>query len=157
MAKPKISKQEVLLIRQYLTKHPKGRQYFLARWFGVGQDQISRIKNNRRRTGGKESCDRTEQERFVAFIDIDAKGQCWEWNGHILRNGYGQFAIAPHKTRTAHRYSYEMFKGSIPDDCVVMHKCDNRKCCNPDCLTIGTQQENVRDAMNKGRMRWQTS
>lgn len=51
----------------------------------------------------------------------------------------------------AHRYAYEQAKGPIPDGMVVMHTCDNRKCVNPEHLIVGTQSDNMRDCVAKGR------
>ena len=53
-----------------------------------------------------------------------------------------------------HRYAYELYHGPIPDGRVVLHTCDNPRCVNPDHLQAGTQQENIQDAVDKGR--WMT-
>ena len=54
-------------------------------------------------------------------------------------------------SRLAHRWSYNFFIGPIPKGKVVMHLCDNRKCCNPRHLSIGTQKENLLDMRTKQR------
>jgi hypothetical protein len=78
---------------------------------------------------------------------------CWEWTGRISVVGYGQ--IKDHyKTRNAHRVSYELNVGPIPDGLVVCHTCDNRKCVNPSHLWVGTFGDNNRDREAKGRGRW---
>ena len=79
-------------------------------------------------------------------------GRCWLWTGSMFGSGYGQFCIHPRTVR-AHRYSWELHKGEIEDGKIVMHKCDNRSCVNPDHLFLGTTQDNIDDMMAKGRDR----
>ena len=59
------------------------------------------------------------------------------------------------KVTTAHRMSYALFVGHIPEGMAVMHMCDNRACFNPDHLKLGTLADNNRDMMQKGRAAWQ--
>jgi hypothetical protein len=68
-----------------------------------------------------------------------------------MGSGYGQLPITTLKTRLAHRWAYEFFIGPIPKGLVVMHQCDNRRCCNPLHLKLGTQQENLKDMRDKKR------
>ena len=75
-----------------------------------------------------------------------AKGGCWEWNGYISPLGYGY--VYGHG---AHRLIYSYYKADIPKGSVLMHKCDNRRCVNPDHLEPGTQQDNVADMYAKRR------
>lgn len=75
--------------------------------------------------------------------------ECWFWTGFICRLGYGIFHCLG-ETR-AHRVAYKLFKGDIPKGMKVMHSCDTRNCVNPDHLSIGTQADNVRDMIAKGR------
>jgi len=82
---------------------------------------------------------------------INKETGCWEWRGYIL-GGYG---ISWHngKTHKAHRASYEKYKGDIPDGLLVCHSCDNPRCINPDHLWLGTQSDNMKDAVSKGRVK----
>lgn len=86
---------------------------------------------------------------------FDNHDVCWEWAGSINpKTGYGQLSAWEHDSRklyTAHRLSFSAFVHSIPLGMMVLHKCDNRKCFNPQHLFLGTQLDNMRDCSQKGR------
>lgn len=75
------------------------------------------------------------------------KNGCILWNGELSEHGYGLIA-SKHR---AHRVSFELFIGPIPDGLKVLHTCDVRNCVNPNHLFIGTLADNVYDMVAKGR------
>ena len=78
-------------------------------------------------------------------------GACWEWQGST--NGrYGEIRLGKGHKVYAHRWIYERVWGTLSDDDVVMHTCDNTLCVRPAHLTAGTQYQNLHDAHDKGRM-----
>lgn len=77
---------------------------------------------------------------------------CWIWTGHKYPNGYGAIK-AFGKMVLAHRLSYELHNGPIPDDLHILHSCDVRSCVNPSHLRVGTHAENMQEAKDRGRMR----
>lgn len=85
---------------------------------------------------------------------VDTSGECWEWTAGCFKRGYGAFAYDDHRPGYAHRFSYELHHGPIPEGKVVRHTCDNPKCVNPDHLKVGTQRDNIMDAINRDR--WMT-
>lgn len=77
---------------------------------------------------------------------------CWEWTASKFRNGYGSFVVLGE--RRAHRVSWEIHNGPIPDGLWVLHKCDNPSCVRPDHLFLGDRRTNMLDCVSKGRHRW---
>lgn len=79
------------------------------------------------------------------------KDKCWICTSHAkMTSGYPRINRNG-KGYGLHRYVYELFKGNIPKNYVIMHECDNKLCINPDHLKIGTQQDNMNDMKNKGK------
>lgn len=84
-------------------------------------------------------------------IEIDSETECWNWTKSTSQ-GYGQININKVKWN-AHRLAYAMTKGTIPDNLLVRHKCNNRKCCNPDHVEVGTHFDNYHDSIETHRVR----
>src|SRR6266852_45024 len=98
------------------------------------------------------------RERFEALFVEEPNSGCWLWIGSQKANGkgrlyYGIFTRAtPNWEKVfAHRASYELYIGPIPDGLFVCHRCDVTLCVNPDHLFLGTPLDNVLDCFAKGR------
>lgn len=92
-------------------------------------------------------------KRFGTKYAVNEETDCWEWQAGIGTQGYGRFKIQQPEPRTvyAHRVSFVMHAGAIPEGSLVLHKCDNRRCVNPAHLFLGSQLDNMQDMAKKGR------
>lgn len=105
----------------------------------------------------------TADRRFWAKVKKgEGEDSCWEWVGAKSWCGYGHFGPGRPFVREngtsrniyAHRWSFELHTGmSISGPLRVLHKCDNPGCVRPDHLFLGTQADNIRDMVAKGRQK----
>lgn len=94
-------------------------------------------------------------ERF--FSKVEKTETCWNWTACKRgKAGYGAINVNG-KVKDAHRLSYELHKGEIPEGLMVLHTCDNRLCVNPEHLFLGTAKDNWHDGFNKGRIKLMSS
>lgn len=147
------------------------RDYWTERGFSSRDEWLeSKTKKYREKTikycphcdeacfGNRNYC--SNKCNILANIKI-SKTDCWEWQKCITPSGYAAVKDLDERTQKkgnsqknilVHRLSYMIFKGEIPKNKFVCHSCDNRVCCNPNHLWLGSHKDNSRDALKKGRL-----
>ena len=93
----------------------------------------------------KDICD-----RFWSKVNILGKDDCWNWTAGIDTPGYGGFKYNGKKINS-HVMTWILTNGEVPKGFWILHTCDNKLCCNPNHLFLGTPLDNVRDMIKKGR------
>jgi len=88
------------------------------------------------------------EDRF--WMRVTPRAGCWEWGGST--NGRYGVIGSRYRVHYAHRISYELHFGPVPDGLQVLHRCDNPPCVNPAHLWLGTRSDNMLDASRKGRL-----
>lgn len=129
--------------------------------FDIAQSRISRAGHGRVGRFCSRECawagaeNTPPVERFWRYVTASDAAQCWEWQGSLSSHGYGQLGAGKRGASPlgAHRLSWEIHHGPIPDHLFVLHECDNRRCVNPSHLFLGTCRDNAIDASAKGRVR----
>lgn len=102
---------------------------------------------------------RQQADRF--WSHVDKSGECWIWQLSTDKDGYGKFQVSLPRLRVgkqeqchvrAHRLAYILTHGPVEDRLLILHSCDNPRCCRPDHLRPGTQLENRADAVKRNRV-----
>jgi len=91
-------------------------------------------------------------QRFWSKV-ITKTNCCWLWSGRKTSSGYGRL-MWDGREIGAHQISWIIHNGPIPHGLWILHKCDNPSCTNPDHLFAGTHSDNMKDAIVKGRFKF---
>ena len=92
------------------------------------------------------------EQRFWEKVQRKGESECWSWASAFGSKGYGIFWVGgTRRNDMAHRVAYELTHTKIPEGLLVRHSCDNPSCVNPNHLLLGTQKDNVRDALERNR------
>lgn len=102
-----------------------------------------------RRKGGPTP--RPLSERFWEKVDVRGDDECWPWIAYRSSEGYGVMCDEYGKAARVHRIAYRLCVGSIPEGLLIRHTCDNPPCVNPRHLLTGTDKDNARDCVERGR------
>lgn len=144
------------IVRLYTEEYVSMRN--LARRYRCGEIRISSLLRERGieiKPVGTAFLKESFETRLLRYTEKTES--CWLWKGARTEFGHGIFAVKSEgRTRNfmAHRISWELYRGEIPPDLKVLHRCDVPNCVNPDHLFLGTQKDNVADMIQKGRARY---
>lgn len=129
---------QIVKARDWCQKH-------YSRWIRTGDPTVVRVSSGGRRPVEERFWEKVEKDGPLPDTDTLAagKGPCWIWKASTV-GGYGRFQLSRGQYVSAHRLSYSMLVGEIPDGLDLDHLCRNRPCVNPDHLEPVTTRENCR-------------
>ena len=87
--------------------------------------------------------------KFWTRVNKQDSEECWNWLGAKDINGYGKFSFLG-RTILAHRLAWKITYGDIPEGLLILHKCNNSSCVNPQHLYVGNQSNNMLDRTKSG-------
>lgn len=118
----------------------------------IGNKYIGNIMKNLARGFWKNATDKEKIEGYKILFNhrVIKTDSCWGWKSFINSTGCGMIGAHNHLI-SAYRASWLIHKGAIPKNLLVLHKCNNRICTNPEHLYLGTAKENARDHVNSGK------
>jgi hypothetical protein len=107
-------------------------------------------KSHSSKTGPKR---KSLASRFWSKVAVASDDECWTWLAGCNKQGYGTISRGGRDSENllAHRASWEILRGPVPDNLCVLHTCDNPACVNPKHLFLGTRKDNLEDMTRKGR------
>lgn len=120
-------------------------------WYEWNAKNLSAFNETRFQWNTATEEEKLEQLKKNYESKVVKKDGCWDWNGVKDKDGYGQVPSGYHKQGKAHRISWMLHKGEIPEGLIICHHCDNPKCTNPDHLFLGEKKDNNADKEKKGR------
>ena len=138
--------------KSFLPSYPVSKSYWAGRRFC--SPPCSREGSRGKPSVNKGRVLKSLEERFWAKVVVLGPDDCWEWRGTRLKTGYGLMhggSGSAKRWEIAHRVSWMVHFGEIPEELVICHRCDNPPCCNPAHLFLGTKADNNRDRASKGR------
>ena len=129
-------------------KNKFGTRYYLCKCH-CGNEKKNTMGNLNRNKPKSCGCyeGSLEQRKNTFFKNVDKTDSCWNWIGCKNDSGYGVMAY----NKKAHRFSFHIHTGADPKDKMVLHKCDNPACVNPDHLYLGNDKDNMRDKIERNR------
>lgn len=147
---------------ELFSKHPSyknGRTYYCNECYNQKRTRkrhleggISRVEYYERLESNRKTL-KDYVTKFWKLVDKKSNIECWLWKGRKNKKGYGIICIGSTNLTLAHRYSYILFNklDILPSNVIVMHKCNNPICVNPNHLVGGTQKENMLDRALAGK------
>ncbi len=94
----------------------------------------------------------TDAQRLAYYSKVDPLSGCHIWQGALRAEGYGNLTVR-NQNWLAHRLAWTLKHGPIPDGMILCRRCDERRCCNPDHLFLGTRGDNMADLKKKREIR----